>query len=101
MCSFRNERYEHDMYICTLPGLVLVLVRPPESWSLKLFFSGASRKRSTIAKKILVTHRCEKIWFYSHDVINRPFIRTYVRPSAPSCKSNVKRRTVTSLQAQS
>ena len=36
----------------------------------------------------MVTHRCEKIWFYSHDVIN---VRTYnvrrtsVRPSAPSC----------------
>ena len=35
---------------------------------------------------------------YSHDVINR---HTYVRLSAPSCKSNVKRRTVTSSQAQS
>ena len=55
------------------------------------------RARSTIAKKILVTHRCEKIWFYSHDVIDRPS----VRPSAPSCKSNMKRHTVTSLQAQS
>jgi len=31
-----------------------------------------ARTRSTIAKKILVTHRCEKIWFYSHDVIERP-----------------------------
>ena len=99
MCSFRNERDKHDMYIGTLPGLVLVLVRPPESWSLKLFFSGASRKRSTIAKKILVTHRCEKIWFYSQDLIDRPYIRpsvrTSVHPSAPSFKSNVKRRTVT------
>ena len=43
--------------------------------------SGAPRARSTIAKKILVTHQCEKIWFYSHDVINRPYIRPYVRPS--------------------
>ena len=55
---------------------------------------------STIAKKILVTDHCEKIWFYSHDVINRPYIRTYItysRTAAPSCKSNVKRRTVTSF----
>ena len=34
-----------------------------------------SFQRITIAKKILVTHGCEKIWFYSHDVINRPYIR--------------------------
>jgi len=65
------------------------------------YFSGPPRTPSTLAKKILVTHRCEKIWFYSHDVIDRPYIRTSVRPSTRSCKSNVKRRTVTSLQAHS
>ena len=46
-----------------------------------MYDSGAPRAPSTIAKKILVTHRCEKIGFYSHDVINRPYIRPYVRPS--------------------
>ena len=61
------------------------------------YWTKGALARSTIARKILVTHGCEKIWFYSHDVIDRP----YVRPSAPSCKSNKKRRTVTSLQAQS
>ena len=34
----------------------------------------------------MVTHRCEKIWFYSHDVMNvrtyvqRTYVRTSVRP---------------------
>ena len=23
----------------------------------------------------MVTHRCEKFWFYSHDIINRPYVR--------------------------
>ena len=36
-----------------------------------------ARARSTIAKKILLTHRCAKIWFYSH----RPSVHTSVRPS--------------------
>ena len=27
----------------------------------------------------MVTHRCEKFWFYSHDVIDRPSVRPYVR----------------------
>ena len=43
------------------------------------YFSGAPRTPSTLAKKVLVTYRCEKIWFYSHGVIDRPY--TYVRPS--------------------
>ena len=68
-----------------------------EALSRLIQFIAELRARSTIAEKILVTHRCEKIWFYSHDVINGPS----VRPSAPTCKSYVKRRTVTSLQAQS
>ena len=29
-----------------------------------------ARVQSTIAKKILVTHQCERSWFYSHDVID-------------------------------
>ena len=39
------------------------------------------RARSTIAKKILVTHQCEKIWFYSHDVIDRPYVHTSLHVS--------------------
>ena len=31
-----------------------------------------ARARSTTAKKILISHRCEKIWLPSHDVIDRP-----------------------------
>ena len=31
----------------------------------------------------MVTHRCEKIWFYSHNVMN---VRTYVRPPLHVCQ---------------
>ena len=40
------------------------------------FFSFGARARSTIVEKT-----CEKFWFYSHDVIDRPSVRTYVHPS--------------------
>ena len=34
----------------------------------------------------MVTHRFEKFWFYSHDVINRPSERTYVCPPLRVCQ---------------
>ena len=46
----------------------------------KLFLAEGVHAQSTMAKKILVTHWCEKIWFYSHNVINCPYLRPYVRP---------------------
>ena len=82
-----------------------IFIPDREKRCFRFHFSGAPRAPNTIAKKILVTYRCEKIWFYGHDVIDRPRVRQSVRlpvrPFARSCKSNVKRRTVTSLQAQS
>ena len=41
-------------------------------------YGGAPRTQGTIAKKILVTHRCEEIWFDGHDVIDCPYIRPYI-----------------------
>ena len=42
--------------------------------------------RGTPLLRNVVTHRCEKIWFYSHDVMNvRTYVRKYVRPSVRPC----------------
>ena len=47
-------------------------------------------------RRPLVTHRCEKIWFYSHDVMNvrtyvqRTYVHTYARTSVrPFMYANV------------
>ena len=53
--------------------------------SIALGIGGDPRARSTIVKENIATHRCQKFWFYSHDVIDCPYVRTYVRTSIPPC----------------
>ena len=47
-------------------------------------YSGAPKARARGAP-LLRKYGNEKSWFYDYDVINRPYIRTYVRTSTPLC----------------
>ena len=58
------------------------------------YYSGASRAEHH-SQENMVTHRCEKIWFYSHDVMN---VRTSVRPPLYVCQCDQYHVTISRAQ---